>query len=142
MFPLAHLSIRECAVPETSGLSALPAYININATVYPELGNQGVPCQLNGKKVVKIKLEVNISSQLSGPRWYSGKISLSKLESLSLKPDALEYQTCLRAWCTLNMPWVKRPLAGVVRKFEEGGASSGVVLVISPLFKSTRSVPR
>ncbi|GBM92620.1 hypothetical protein AVEN_129910-1 [Araneus ventricosus] len=31
---------------------------------------------------------------------------------------------------------------GVMRKFRNGGASSGVVLVISLLFKITRSIPK
>ncbi|GBM88032.1 hypothetical protein AVEN_27776-1 [Araneus ventricosus] len=47
------------------------------------------------------------------PWWPSGKVPASK-------PDFAEDPKCLCAWCMLNLEWVKRPLAGVVRTFGEG----------------------
>ncbi|GBO16414.1 hypothetical protein AVEN_117026-1, partial [Araneus ventricosus] len=46
------------------------------------------------------------------------------------KPDSTENPPCMWAQGALNLTRLKRPFAGVVQKFEEGGASSGVVLVI------------
>ncbi|GBM30294.1 hypothetical protein AVEN_52698-1 [Araneus ventricosus] len=46
-------------------------------------------------------------------------------------PDSIEDAPCTWAWCTLNLTMrVKRPPPGAVLKSEEGGASSGIVLVI------------
>ncbi|GBN91168.1 hypothetical protein AVEN_3515-1, partial [Araneus ventricosus] len=38
------------------------------------------------------------------------------------KPDSTEDMPCLWARCTLNLSWVKFPLAEVVRKFGEAGS--------------------
>ncbi|GBN71495.1 hypothetical protein AVEN_33692-1 [Araneus ventricosus] len=47
------------------------------------------------------------------------------------KPDSTEDPPCKQFWGTLNLKsWVKILPAGVVRKFGEGGASSGVVLFL------------
>ncbi|GBN53716.1 hypothetical protein AVEN_24939-1 [Araneus ventricosus] len=48
------------------------------------------------------------------------------------KPDSTVGLSCLWDWCTLNLKWAKRLFTAVVRKFPEGSACSGVVLVIRP----------
>ncbi|GBN25906.1 hypothetical protein AVEN_220450-1 [Araneus ventricosus] len=42
------------------------------------------------------------------------------------KPDSTEDPPYLRVWFTLSLTWVKRPPAGVVRKFGEGSFNSNV----------------
>ncbi|GBM41090.1 hypothetical protein AVEN_28861-1 [Araneus ventricosus] len=60
-----------------------------------------------------------------------------------LKPNSTKDPPCMCAWCTLNLPsWIKRLSVGVVRKFGEEDASSGVVPVIWPLFTIMRSDPK
>ncbi|GBO31454.1 hypothetical protein AVEN_76053-1, partial [Araneus ventricosus] len=47
----------------------------------------------------------------------------------SSKPDFTVDPPCKQSWCTLNlMSWVKSLPTGVVRKFGQGGISSGVAL--------------
>ncbi|GBN28104.1 hypothetical protein AVEN_78709-1 [Araneus ventricosus] len=59
------------------------------------------------------------------------------------KSEATGDPRCMWAWYRLHlMFYAKRPPAVVVRKFGEGGANSGVVLVIRPLFKMTMPVPK
>ncbi|GBN26209.1 hypothetical protein AVEN_76594-1, partial [Araneus ventricosus] len=59
----------------------------------------------------------------------------------SAKPDSTEEPPCNWVWCTLNpsVPTIL-PLCGA--EGWRGGASSGVVLVIRPRLKMTRSVPK
>ncbi|GBL74466.1 hypothetical protein AVEN_166368-1, partial [Araneus ventricosus] len=61
----------------------------------------------------------------------------------SSKPDSTKDSPCIWAGCTLNHTQeAKRPPVGVMLKFGEGSDSSGVVLVIGPRFKITRSIPK
>ncbi|GBN12133.1 hypothetical protein AVEN_4129-1 [Araneus ventricosus] len=46
------------------------------------------------------------------------------------KPESPEDPPCLWQWCTLHLTCVKRVPVGVMRKFGEAVASSGVYLVI------------
>ncbi|GBM04686.1 hypothetical protein AVEN_44826-1 [Araneus ventricosus] len=74
------------------------------------------------------------------PRWPSGKISASGQEVLGLLPDFTEdpshcmsvshYTLNLTSWSTVSTNW-----CGAWRD-----ASSGVILVIWPRFKITRSI--
>ncbi|GBN72886.1 hypothetical protein AVEN_115687-1 [Araneus ventricosus] len=65
---------------------------------------------------------------------YDGLALRSQLQGWRVpgsEPDLTENPLCIWAWCTLNLTSsVKRPPTGVVRKFGEGIARSGVVLVI------------
>ncbi|GBM65344.1 hypothetical protein AVEN_157572-1 [Araneus ventricosus] len=71
------------------------------------------------------------------PWWPSGKVSASRLEGS--KCDSAVHVGLLHSKSYIG---TKHPVAGVVRKFGEGGAISGIVLVIGPRFKIARSIPK
>ncbi|GBM56715.1 hypothetical protein AVEN_224761-1 [Araneus ventricosus] len=70
------------------------------------------------------------------PRWPGGKVSTYGAGGFQARnPIPLKIRRVLGMRA-------KRPPIGVAWKFGEGGASSGVALVICPRFKITRSVPK
>ncbi|GBL93157.1 hypothetical protein AVEN_70356-1, partial [Araneus ventricosus] len=62
--------------------------------------------------------------------------------SAGSKDDSAEDSPCMGLLHAKSYVVTKRTPVGVARKFGEVGASSGVVLIIRPRFKITRSVPK
>ncbi|GBN00475.1 hypothetical protein AVEN_21282-1 [Araneus ventricosus] len=71
-----------------------------------------------------------------------GKVLASGLEGLRSKPDSIESISNWVLWMLNMTSRVERTSTGVVRKFEEKDTGPLVFLVVLPLFKITRFVPK